>query len=75
MSALTTEFDAQNQPGIEPLLDLKQTNRVLNLAPVTIRKLVRQGKLSAVRLTHKLLFEQAELRRFIAAHRNTPVGK
>ena len=55
--------------ALEPLLSLKQAAQTLGLAEVTVRKLVRRGKLVGVHLGRRLLFEPATLREFIAQHR------
>ncbi len=58
--------------ALEPLLSLKQAAQMLGLAEVTVRKMVRQGKLGGVHLGRRLLFEPETLRNFIARNRTAP---
>jgi hypothetical protein len=52
--------------GVPQLLDLRSVAAVLCCSPHTVRKFIRQSKLRPVRLCRKLLFESAEIARFIA---------
>jgi excisionase family DNA binding protein len=54
---------------VEALLNLQQAAEILGLAEVTVRKLVRNRKLTAVKIGRRLLFEPERLRRFIARNR------
>ncbi len=58
--------------ALEPLLSLKQAAQRLGLAEVTVRKMVRQGKLVGVHLGRRLLFEPETLRDFITRNRTAP---
>ena len=47
------------------LLSLRDTAKLLSVSSWTIRNFVRSGRLTPVRLCRRLLFEQAEIERFI----------
>jgi excisionase family DNA binding protein len=51
------------------LFDIKEAANLLSLSPWTLRKWVAAGKLRPVRLGRRVLLEQAELERFVAAAR------
>lgn len=55
--------------GTQPMA-LKNVNEVaayLGISPWTVRKLVRVGKLKAVRIGRRVLLEEEEINRFISA--------
>ncbi len=49
------------------MLTVAQAAERLNLAPITVRNLVKQGRLRPCRLTRKLLIDERELERAVAA--------
>jgi predicted site-specific integrase-resolvase len=59
-----TENEVQTQPL---LLDIYAAAQRLSVAPVTIRKLVRQGRLSRVPNIRKLLIPDASAQKFAAS--------
>ena len=56
---------------MEALLNIEQAAQKLGLSPWTLRLYLRQGKLRPVRIGRRVLLEEAELSRFIAACRDT----
>ncbi len=50
----------------ERLLTLMEVAELLRLSPHTIRKMVRQDRLRPVRICRRLLFDPAEVTRFVA---------
>ncbi len=48
------------------MLTVAQAAERLNLAPITVRNLVKQGRLPACRLTRKLLIDEGQLERAVA---------
>jgi hypothetical protein len=57
----TAEVNAQPQPLV---WDVRGAARRLSISPVTIRKLVRQGRLARLPNIRKLLIPESELQRF-----------
>jgi len=53
--------------NIPTLATLQEVSKSLQVSTHTIRAWVRKGKLHPVRICRKLLFEPAELYRFVAA--------
>lgn len=53
----------------ERLLTLQDVADQLRLSPHTIRAFVKQGKLQPTRICRRLLFDPAELRRFVSEAR------
>lgn len=51
------------------LMKLRDAASFLSLSPWQLRRMVRRGELSAVRINSRLLFEISELNRLIAAGR------
>jgi excisionase family DNA binding protein len=47
------------------LLDVQQVASLLSVSPYSIRAWVRQGKLNPVRLGRRVVFEMAEVERFV----------
>jgi excisionase family DNA binding protein len=60
-----------DRPSLEPLMSVEQAGRFLQLSPWTVRKWFYAGRIHAVRLGKRVLFEPAELRRLIGANRVT----
>jgi len=56
--------------AIPRLLTLLAVSERLSLSPHTIRNFVRKGQLQPVRICRRLLFDPAELERFIAEARS-----
>ena len=52
-----------------PLIDLKEASRLLGISIWSVRKLVRNGELTPVRLHRRVVLEPAELERYVAACR------
>jgi excisionase family DNA binding protein len=48
------------------LLTLREVAEALSLSPHTIRSFIRKGKLRPVRLCRRLLFDPAEVTRFVS---------
>jgi hypothetical protein len=62
---------------MEGLLDVDDAAAALNLSPWTVRAYWRQGKLHAVKIGARLLFEPASIREFVArckAQTRCPMG-
>jgi len=57
---------AGGTPSKPLLLDIYATAQLLSVAPVTVRKLVRQQKLTRVPGVRKLLIPEASCRQFAA---------
>jgi excisionase family DNA binding protein len=55
--------------GIEPLLSLDDVTRLLRISESGVYRLVRSGALPRVKVGKRTLFEQNEIRRFIASRR------
>jgi len=55
---------------MDPLLNCEKAAELLSVSPWTVRKWLRENKLSAVRLGRRVLIESAEIRRFIDAGRD-----
>ncbi len=51
---------------MEPLMDVPAASRFLSVSPYTVRFWLRTGRLTAVRLGRRVLFEPCELQRFCA---------
>jgi len=51
------------------LLDKKQVCELLNIRPSTLNKLLAQGKIPTIRFNRKVLFDPADIKRFIEAHK------
>ena len=56
------------------LLDMKDVSERLRLAESTVRQLVREGKLQAVRIGRRLVVEEAALVQFISTRRTEVRG-
>ncbi|EKM99100.1 MULTISPECIES: helix-turn-helix domain-containing protein [unclassified Acidocella] len=54
---------------VEGLIKLAAAAKLLGVSAVTIRRRVADGSLTPVRINGRLYFEPAELRVFIARHR------
>ena len=50
---------------MKPLKSVKEAAGFLGISPWTVRKDIREGKLTPVRLGRRVLLEEAELERFI----------
>ena len=48
-----------------PLLDVRAVSELLSISPYTVRAYVRQCKLSPIRIGKRVLFEMAEVDRFV----------
>jgi excisionase family DNA binding protein len=55
---------------IEKLLSIQDAATLLSISPWTVRLYLKSGKLSRIRIGRRVLLEQSEIRRFIAALRN-----
>jgi DNA-binding transcriptional MerR regulator len=55
--------------NIPQLLPLLAVARALCVSPHTVRAWVRQGKLKPVRLCRRLLFDPADIARFVSQYR------
>ena len=47
------------------LFDVNEAATLLSISPYTVRFLIRQGKLSPVRIGRRVLVQECELERFI----------
>ena len=54
---------------LQRLFNIKETSAVLNASEKTVRRLIRDGKLPVIRYGRMVRIAQADLDRFIAAHR------
>lgn len=54
---------------LEPLMNIAETADILRRSHWTIRRDLREGKIRCVRVGRRILFEQVEIRRFIAKYR------
>jgi excisionase family DNA binding protein len=57
---------------MEQLLSVVDTARTLAISPWTVRLYIRAGRLNPVRIGTRVLLEQSELERFIAASKAVP---
>jgi excisionase family DNA binding protein len=57
---------------MDALLDINGVARLLSLSPWTIRRLIFDGRLAAVRLGRRVLVEPSEVERFVSQARPTP---
>ena len=48
-----------------PLLDVKAVSVLLSISPYTVRAYVRQCRLNPIRIGKRVLFEMAEIDRFV----------
>lgn len=55
---------------MKALKSVVEAARLLGISTWTVRAWERQGNLNAVRIGRRVLFEEAELERFIAQRRN-----
>ena len=55
--------------ALPQLLDLLTVAELLSVSPHTIRAWVRKGRLKPVRICRRLLFDPAEVARFVAEAR------
>lgn len=54
----------------ENLYDSKQASQILNLSPLTITKLVRDGKLKAFKIGREWIFTSEDLKSYLANKAN-----
>lgn len=54
---------------LQRLLNIKEVSAVLNASEKTVRRLIKDGKMPVVRCGRMVRIAQADLDRFIAAHR------
>ena len=52
---------------MEPLLEVRELCRILHLSRQTIYALVRSGKLRAYRIGRRWMFEERDIRSFMAS--------
>jgi excisionase family DNA binding protein len=52
---------------MEPLLEVHEVSRILNLSRQSIYALVRSGKLRAYRIGRRWMFEESGIRTFMAS--------
>jgi excisionase family DNA binding protein len=52
-----------------PLLSLREAARALGVSFWTVRRLIKQGRLTPVAVGRRVLLEQSAIERFIAANR------
>lgn len=50
---------------VEPLLDSRTTAKILGVCEKTVSNLVKRGKLIAVRLERRVMFDPSDVRAFI----------
>jgi excisionase family DNA binding protein len=55
--------------SLEALLSVPEAARLLGVAPVTLRRLVRADELPSVRVRDRVLVEPAAIRAYVKAHR------
>jgi excisionase family DNA binding protein len=51
---------------MKPLYDINAVARLLSISPWTVRSYVARGALRPIRIGRRVLFEEAELDRFVA---------
>lgn len=69
LTALETSPKAPPETPIDGLLNLKQASRALNVSQSFLRREVRLGRLTAVKLGRRLLFEPATLHQYVSERR------
>jgi len=52
---------------MEPLLEVHEVSQILNLSRQSIYALVRSGKLRAYRIGRRWMFEECDIRTFMAS--------
>lgn len=52
---------------MEPLLELRQVSQILHLSRQSIYALIRSGKLRAYRIGRRWMFEECDIRTFMAS--------
>jgi excisionase family DNA binding protein len=52
---------------MEPLLEVREVCQILNLSRQSIYALVRSGKLRAYRIGRRWMFEESDIRTFMAS--------
>lgn len=52
---------------MEPLLELRQVSQILHLSRQSIYALIRSGKLRAYRIGRRWMFEECDIRNFMAS--------
>lgn len=60
---------------MQPLKSVEQGAGILGVSKWTARKWIREGKLKAVRLGRRVLIEEAELERFVAAGKQEAIER
>lgn len=68
-SFLPTQARTTADRPLEKLIKLTSAAAILGVSAVTVRRRVADGSLTPVRINERLYFEPAELRAFIARHR------
>jgi excisionase family DNA binding protein len=51
---------------MSPLVDVRETARLLSISPWTVRALIRCGKLQPIRVGRRVLLSESELGRFVS---------
>jgi excisionase family DNA binding protein len=54
---------------LEPLMSIDDVAAVLRISQRGVYRLIRSGELLSLKVGHRTLFEPAEVRKFIASHR------
>lgn len=57
-----------------PVLTLKQASDYLNVSERTLRRQITEGKIAPVRIGRRLLFQRAELDRFLSESVQRPLA-
>jgi excisionase family DNA binding protein len=52
-----------------PLLSLREAARLLGISPWTVRRFIRQGRLTPVAMGRRVLLQQSTLEAFVQANR------
>jgi len=61
--------------SIPSLVNLNEVAKALNVSPHTVRSWVKQRKLHPVRICRRLLFDPAELKRFVSSGQRNPIAE
>lgn len=69
LTAIETSPKAPPETPVDGLLNLRHAARALGVSESFVRREVRLGRLTAVKLGRRLLFERAALREYVSERR------
>ena len=58
---------------MKPLLNVKQAAELCGISPWTVRSYIKQGKLLPVHIGRRVLIDETEIERFVAANQMAKV--